>query len=134
MADYTSKFTGEQIDALLDKVGEESSGSALEYLDLTNLSAQAKAYVATCSIEMNVAISYNDNTIVQVAPSALLYSSVGNAIKAYASINLNQPILVAQAGTTTEQTVKDYILSKNITEEEIAAIPRITKEEFYTLN
>lgn len=134
MADYTSKFTGEQIDALLDKVGEESSGSALEYLDLTNLSAQAKAYVATCSIEMNVAISYNDSTIVQVAPSALLYSSVGNAIKAYASINLNQPILVAQAGATTEQTVKDYILSKNITEEEIAAIPRITKEEFYTLN
>jgi hypothetical protein len=41
---YTSKFTGEQIDALLEKAGQGGGGSAssFKYIDVTTISSMSK--------------------------------------------------------------------------------------------
>lgn len=48
-------------------------------------------------------------------------------------INLQDKVIMSQSGTIAEMTVLSYLTMNNITEEEIAAFPHITKEEFYTL-
>lgn len=48
-------------------------------------------------------------------------------------INLQEKIIMSQGGAIDEKTILSTLIQNTITEEEIAAIPRITKEQFYTL-
>lgn len=48
-------------------------------------------------------------------------------------IDLNDKVIMQQVGTTVEMTLMQTLAQNGISAEDIAALPHITKEEFYTL-
>lgn len=114
--------------------GEQSGGGAgestMEYLDVSGggMAAQASmlyAYLWKAIVAENVGI-FPIGVIISTTPSAA--NSVSQiAIDFSTEVNKS-------AGGTEIMTIKEAIMSLySVTEEELAAIPRITKEQFYSL-
>ena len=119
---------------VLNKIGEgggSGGNSSIEYLDVSGMDelirgaiSSLAAYLIRINLEGNI-------NIIPAAMVALLgfdISTSGNIIK-YISTNLNDVVVNdADAKTIT------YLLTMNgFTQEQLDAIPRITKEEFYSL-
>ena len=113
--------------------GGESGGSTIEYLDLTGLATLQVSYFATSSQELHLKMTIQGQEIATVGPAAQLVSQGSSASTIYAKIDFDAPIIMVQGTMRQDSKVRDYILSK-VSESELAAIPRITKEQFYDLN
>ena len=131
---YKSKFTAAQQDALLDIVEQGGSGgsggSSLEYLDVSGVDSQTRAVLLSLAIEIK--FSFSGGNIVGpillamdgIAPLNTLHERVTQM-----KIDKNSQFNVAgQSGT-----FMDFLNMMGVSNEQLAAIPRITKEEFYTL-
>lgn len=104
--------------------GGSGSASSVEYLDISGV-GDAELIVTECSL---LAKAYMEGAY-YVGTTALLVLAgligIGNAPIAVA-IDFNTKIVVGEP-----MTVKDFIISRGITEDQLAAIPRITEEKFY---
>ena len=135
---YKSKFTGEQIDALLDKVGGGGGGSAssVEYLDLREY--QDADFYLTLTILADVVNAYDaNNTYCGVNRDAVrTVFGVPNATKVTynaVGIDLSRRVKANVQGQIMELTIIDLVAMTGANKEDIDAIPRLTEEEFYTL-
>lgn len=116
--------------------GEQSGGGAgtestMEYLDVSGLDEGnlrrflVYGYVAK--------FSNNGETIFY--PTALVSTS-SEFLPFLSAISIDFTTVITFTGTSQNMTIKEVLLqtgSTPITEEELAAIPRITKEQFYSL-
>lgn len=109
------------------------SASTVEYLDLTGLATLQLSYYSTSSQELHLKMTMQGQEIAMVGPAAQLVSQGPSASSIYAKIDFDAPIIMVQGTMRQDTKVRDYILSK-VSESELAAIPRITEEEFYTLD
>lgn len=116
--------------------GEGDGGSGVEYFvyDGSNMAA---IMLSILSIYTKVRASIDGGTpFILVGPSygvrASLPSSITTTEIAF-GVDLNAR-MSEEGSPETLFTIKEYVLSKGVTEEDIAALPRITEEEFYNLN
>ena len=136
--EFKSKYSQEQIEGLLDLVseggGSSSGGSNYEYLDLSGESNQIKENILKISLE-----AFFDSeqlglkllsTASYVAAMVFLSSDV-NGIKA-SKIDFNTKF-TAIGEVNINGTIMDALSTLGLTKEQVDAIPRISKEEFYTL-
>lgn len=114
------------------KVSGGGSASSVEYLDLTGLATLQLSYYATSSYELHLKMTIQGQEIATVGPAAQLVSQGSSASSIYAKIDFDAPFIMVQGTMRQDMKVRDYILSK-VSESELAAIPRITEEEFYAL-
>lgn len=66
-------------------------------------------------------------TIKATKPSGITMTEIAFGVDLNARVN-------TESSPETMTTIKEYVLSKGVTEEEFAALTRITEEEFYNLN
>lgn len=112
--------------------GGGSAPSSVEYLDLTGLANPQFSYFTTSSYELHLKTTIQGQEIAMVSPTPQIGSQSASASRVYAKIDFDAPIIMVQGTMRQDGNVRDYILSK-VSESELAAIPRITEEEFYTL-
>lgn len=114
-----------------------SGGSSIEYLDVSDmeLSRDSKLYLLAGMSVHAKAITQN-GVVLAIAPSiaslsTMLTDITAISIKALAvDFSATYAEYFISAGQGGSFTVKDFLLRFGFTEEELAAIPRITKEEF----
>ena len=117
---YTSKFTGEQIDALLDKAGQGGGTSTIEYLDLSGLDDSLKKTLFAYAI-----LAKEEGVIMPpYAFTQLTMSTLPSAI----AIDLGIEISVTSMGV--EGAMGDIFQAQGL---DLSALPRLTKEEFYNI-
>lgn len=114
----------------------ESSGggagteSTMEYLDVSGRGMAAQ-------VSMPFAYLWKGPMLEKMGifPAVLLYSTNKDALDSISQIAIDfSTKMNKSAGSTEIMSTKDAIMSLySITEEELAAIPRITKEQFYNL-
>lgn len=104
--------------------GGGGSASSVEYLDISG-AGDAELIVANYSLLAKV---YMEG-MYYICTTAFLvldgFIGIGNAPIAVA-IDFNTKIFIGE-----KMTIKDFIISRGITEDQLAAIPRITEEKFY---
>lgn len=118
----------------------ESGGeaSSIEYLDVSgemdsdtifNTLLMASFYTKVISTNFR-----------QVSPSLSFYImspeiGVNNITNVYFAINFNDKYMVDAPNLNIKEdlTMLEYVLKSGITQEQLDAIPRITKEQFYSL-
>ena len=114
----------------------EGGGSGVEYFvyDGSNMAA---TMLSMFSIYTKVSASRDGGApFILVGPTYLIKATSPSAIQKTEiafSVDLNARIN-AESSPETMFTIKEYVLSLSVTEEDIAAITRITEEEFYNLN
>lgn len=108
----------------------ENTTSTIEYLDMRDI-----GYSGDIIVQAALFAKLISDSISTVAPSGIIYplaSSVNGKIT-HLGVDWNMRIVTKQNDTINDLTALEYILSKGIAQEELDAIPRITKEEFYNL-
>lgn len=128
---YTSKYTGEQIDALLDVVGGTET-SSMEYLDVSGADNNTLVIAKQCASLVKWESTNSSNAgRITIAPLGLLSPGSSNgqetAIYMAVAIDLAQLIVSPAMGATEPTPLSSFIGSM------LASLPRITKEEFYTI-
>lgn len=108
-------------------------GSTIEYLDISGLGFERMDLIFdSCKIKL----IYSNKTQITGGANLIILSSPENLESLIMSVNtiaidLNSKIC---RGGDKIETVREHLLSFNtFTEEQLAAIPRITEEEFYTV-
>lgn len=116
--------------------GGSTGGSGVEYFvyDGSNMAA---IMLSLLSMYTKVSASRNGGTpyimvgptfaIKATSPSGITMTEIAFGVDLNARVN-------EERSPETLSTIKEYVLSNGVTEEEIAALPRITEEEFYNLN
>lgn len=105
--------------------------SNIEYLDITNVSSYKelllqysfRACVISDDVKMNATSFAVYNTIIDLISYKSLYIQTDFKSKVYG----------IQSGQTFNLTIMEVLNMANITQEQLDAIPRITKEQFYSL-
>lgn len=116
--------------------GGEGGGSGVEYFvyDGSNMAA---IMLSMLSIYTKVSASRDGGApFILVGPTYLIKATSPSDIQKTEiafSVDLNARIN-AESSSETMFTIKEFVLSQGVTEEDIAAITRITEEEFYNLN
>lgn len=120
-----------------DTGGSGGGSSNIEYLDVSGmeLSKNSKLYyLAIISIFAKAIIHGGSAQIIApslVSLSTMLTDITTISIKALAvDFSATYAEYLISAGQGSAGTIKDVLLRFGVTEEELAAIPRITKEEF----
>lgn len=108
--------------------GAPSGGSNYEYLDLRGIAVATSNYALIISVAylLNVEGSANYTGIF---PTASLLMTISDVTIKGAMVDLS---MVSNINRYKEMTAKEYILTL-LSEDELNSIPRLTKEEFYTL-
>lgn len=116
-----------------------SGDSNDEYLDLSNMSNEAGITILRMSALAKATATASGMTATIITPPYQL-ESMGSSIPIAAKINLKNKVLVPTgtdaSGTivTTTMTLVEWLASSfNTSIEFFNSIPRITKEQFYTL-
>lgn len=93
--------------------------------------------VAVAAYAQYVKIEAMEGMVKAVMPytitAAELVAQIGGEIKAF-GVNLNERVLLVQGDVFHDSTILEALGANGITREDIDAIPRITKEQFYDLN
>ena len=109
-----------------------SGGSTIEYFVYDKGTASAVGTYA-----QYVKIDAMEGMLKAVMPYSLVVSGIieqmGGEIKAF-GVNLNEGVLLVQGDVFRDSTILEALAENGITREKIDAIPRITKEQFYTLD
>lgn len=127
MADFKSKFTGAQIDALLDKV-ESGGGASIEYFDISS-----EEHRALVEIALGAAIvKLKDDSSTTIAPPIMILMSG-------TELSMEKLMQVTAFAIDLDISLKGGTFGNGITLRKLYGaylenVPRITKEEFYTLN
>lgn len=112
----------------------ESGGeaSSIEYLDITNV-ANNKELLLQNSLQANV----NSTEFKMIGPSLAIYGILndlnGNYASLYIEIDFNSKIYIIRGVEKVEHTVGEYLVMAGIYQSTLDSIPRITKEQFYSL-
>lgn len=122
---YTSKYTGEQIDALLDVVGG-TEASSMEYLDVSGLSEMYRKVYLEFSFYAKV-VDMNDNIAIALGTMSDLRNLPASNIIA---LGIDPNATIINSSLTT--TALGYMEMAGLLDD-YNAIPRLTKEEFYTI-
>lgn len=105
--------------------GGESGGSNIEYLDVSGLPAEVESVFLMFSILAKYSTQYE--TVIST-PFLLQNVIVGKRFKA---VIIDFTMQISEMGLIG--TIKDAFIAQGFTQAEIDAIPRITKEQFYSL-
>ena len=118
----------ERIEAL--QIGSGESASTIEYLDMTNVSAMILYHIAMFSLENKVTTLDGE---VYIAPTFTIQSILGGTLDKLiaVSIDLNMPISISMGGDAYTGTISGMLSICGIND--LSAIPRLTKEQFYSL-
>lgn len=129
---YKSKFTGEQIDALLEKAGQGGGGSAsaVEYLDVSGIDSMVTFALLQFALARKCIVP-NNNTI--VGPAPLISAIVGDTVVEDIAVCIDLNAKTNGLDGVTLVTAKEAILATGITEEALTSLPRLTEEEFYNI-
>lgn len=107
------------------------SASSVEYLDMSNDNMYGVDVLAIAILECKGV----SDAISMVAPAINiqpLAEAMGLTIT-QVKVDFNTPIVMNQNGSIVKQTALEMLLSRGVTQDMLDAIPRLTKEEFYTL-
>lgn len=114
--------------------GGSTGGGSIEYIDVRSMDEGEKILLSTLAFAFNGAIKIGTNIVNVIYP----FGSFGTT-----GITLSLPELkfiaidfgFKMTSPDGTQSIKDSLIEQyNYTEEDIAALPRITEEEFYNLN
>lgn len=142
---YTSKYTGEQIDALLDVVEATppSGGGNIEYLDIKNLNDNTKITLILLSIvtRLNMVEGGALPSGVSILPIGFLAAIDGRTLQVVITellptaeaVAISNDSYAIGGGEVSLVYIMQTLGGINNADEVLAAIPRITKEQFYTL-
>ena len=116
-------------------IGSSSSNEeAFEYLDVRSLDDVTKLILVSGALAFNGSMTMGDNVVKMVSPFGsfgIMGTTIDLSELKFIAIDFGFKIV----STDRIQSIKDIFIEQyNYTEEELAAIPRITKEEFYDLN
>ena len=79
-------------------------------------------------------MTLGQDTVNTVFPTFLSQTMAGNLLGVtQLAIDFKASIVVSKDGMAQTMTVADYIIQQGATQEKLDAFPRITKEQFYTL-
>lgn len=107
------------------------SASSVEYLDVSNINIYELDVLIGAALECKGV----SDTLSMVSPAGAvvpLAQLIGITIT-QAKVDFNTPIIQNRGGAIVKQTVLEALLSQGFTQDYLAAIPRLTEEEFYTL-
>ena len=115
--------------------GGESGGSTVEYLDLSEgLNESWATFLIMSFIEVKGHPTLNGQSVKVIAPANVYKTLTGELLSLrQASIDFSMPIILSAGGQAQTATVADYLIQQGATQEKLDAIPRLTKEQFYTL-
>lgn len=115
--------------------GGESGGSTLEYLDFSEWLYESWAtFLIMSFIEVKGHPTLNGQSVKVIAPTNVYRTLAGELLSIrQASIDFSMPIILSAGGQVQTATVADYLIQQGATQEQLDAIPRLTKEQFYTL-
>lgn len=117
-----------QIDkVIVRKGGGGGAESTIEYLDVSGVE-DGRAYLFMYAIGVKGYVSTFDSIIVGATPYTFVSLLDGNTDDVTA-IALSMQWSIKQQGVTT--TVKNALNQSGWTEDKLAALPRLTKEQFY---
>lgn len=139
--ELSNKAKQEFCDIILDKSNNESGGegageSTMEYLDVSGVdfvnggNKEGSLLMVSFMVKCNHTI-LGDNTIV---PIGQLYVAGTSKITSVHALAFDFSVRYIVNTGTTNVSLKEALIQTGWTEEELAAIPRITKEQFYSLN
>lgn len=121
-----------------DSGGSDSSESTMEYLDVSevdfvnNGTKEGNLLMYSFMVKCNHTM-LGDNAIVPIGQ--LYIAGTSNVTFVYAlAFDFSAKCIVSSNIKTVNVTFKEVLIQTGWTEEELIAIPRITKEEFYNLN
>ena len=117
-------------------VGGGESVSNVEYFDFSGgLNESWATYLIMSFIEVKghpTLISGQSANL--IAPANVYKTLVGELLSVrQASIDFSMPIIISAGGHTQTATVADFLIQQGATQEKLDALPRITKEQFYSL-
>ena len=115
--------------------GGGASESSIEYLDMTNVQSESwMTYLLASTLFVKQWMTLGQDTINTVFPTVLSQVMAGNLLGVNQfAIDFKAPIVVSKDGMAQTMTVADFIIQQGATQEKLDAIPRLTKEEFYSL-
>ena len=119
---------------IICKLGGGTSESSIEYLDVRGVSGVVRGQVLTYCIAVNAYISNFEATMAgfSLYGAKLMQEDVEDSVRAV-SIDMSAPVVMSTGGNKQEVLIKDALLANGVSQADIDAIPRITKEQFYTL-
>lgn len=114
--------------------GGNAEASSIEYLDVRDVDSGILSALLNCSMYDKIKaetlnytfIGFNRQSVRDIVGEDTITKTLAVAV------NMNDFIIVNMDGQIQNFTIKDYLLI-SATQEELAAIPRITKEQFYSL-
>ena len=112
----------ERIDNL--QVGGASE-SNIEYLDVSAFPDEAAKFLSTYSILCRVSANSGES----VLTAAITMQNPTAYLIKYIAIDLSLEMLEGR----TKVSIKDALIAQGLTQADLDSIPRITKEQFYTL-
>ena len=116
--------------------GGESGGSTIEYFDFSEGPNESWAtFLIMSCIEVKGYPTLNGQSVKVLAPANVYRTLAGELLSIrQASIGFSMPIIVSAGGQTQTMTVADFLIQQGATQEKLDALPRITKEQFYSLD
>lgn len=114
-----------------------SGGSTIEYLDMTNVASSETWMVTLLMVSLFVKqqMTLGGVTINAVFPTLLSQSFKGDLLGVNQfAVDFKAPIVMGRDGMEDTTTVADFLIQNGATQEKLDALPRITKEQFYSLD
>lgn len=120
------------------KNGGNSGGgtaSTMEYWDVSNIASTAKNTICKRSVYVK---GTSENGLSGAGMTYADFDGITNE-KPYThitavAIDLSAKIVAGMGDMIQTVSYKEYLINNGVSESELAAIPRITEEEFYNLN
>jgi hypothetical protein len=112
-----------------------SGGSNVEYLDVSGVSSLVKTSVVQYAVYVKAFVEAYDANVVGMTLFALsvLENNPIGATSAVA-IDFTAEVIMDIGGSLNRMKIADSVLQNGVTQADIDAIPRLTKEQFYDLN
>lgn len=118
-----------------ETAGGGESASNVEYFDFSGgLNESWAPFLIMSFIEVKGEPTLNGQSKKVIAPANVYRTLTGELLSVrQASIDFSMPIILSAGGQTQTATVADFLIQQGATQEKLDALPRITKEQFYSL-
>lgn len=111
--------------ASIEGGGSGGGESTIEYLDVSTFPDELVKFLATYSILCRVSSNGREGVL---TAATMMQNPTAYLIK-YMAIDLSLELLEGK----TKASIKDALIAQGFTQEDLDSIPRLTKEEFYSL-
>lgn len=119
----------------------EGGGSTIEYLDLSNVTTLIGGYIPlkalVASMGYTVKIKNPNNGLITLLGAPALYSSFSDSqipTLDFYEVEVNFKGIYDGNANDGLMTYYDTLLAAGVTQDQLESIPRITKEQFYSLD